>query len=325
LAGPQEEPRAGSQLLSLFENPLNARVLRAHSGGPIRLAEIRKGISWAPESTIRASISTLCDEGALVRERAYGSQAVTTQLTPAGHELFFLADVVESWLARCPAGPIVPDSDEGKAAVKALAGGWSTTLIREMANRPTTLVELSRAIPDIPYPVLERRLHWMKLTGQIEPVLGQGRGTPYVVTEWLRRAIAPISVSGRTERRHFATGVGPITDIEVEAAFLMAIPLVSLRPRSVGSCRLVAQTDLTAVDDESPKLAGVTVEVERGEVVSCLTDVDSEPLTWGVGTADAWLEAVIDGQIEELRIGGTDPQLGLDLVAGLHLALFPSA
>ena len=38
--------------------------------------------------------------------------------------------------------------------------------------------------------------------------------------------------------------------------------------------------------------------------------------------ADAWLDAVIDGRIEGLRLGGRYPQLALDLVAGLHLALF---
>lgn len=319
----EEELRAGSRVLSLFENPLNVRVLCAHKEGPTRLADIRKAIGWSAESTIRASITTLCEEGALVKERlGESSQAVTTELSPAGHELLFVADVLESWLARFPAGPIAPDSDEGKTAVKALAGGWSTTLIREMANRPITLTELSNAIPDVPYPVLERRVQWMKLTGQIEPVKRRGRGTPYVVTDWLRRAIAPISVSGRTERRHFDTDVGPITDIEVEAAFLMAIPLAPLPPHADGSCLLVAQTDVTPVDEENPQLAGVTVVVERGEVVSCWTDVDSRPPTWGVGTADAWLDAVIDGRLEDLRIGGANPQLALDLAAGLHLALF---
>lgn len=319
----EEELRAGSRILSLFENPLNVRVLRAHVDGPTRLADIRKAIGWSAESTIRASIATLCDEGALIKERSYVSaQAVTTELSPAGHELLYVADVLEAWLAQSPVGPIVPDSDEGKAAVKALAGGWSTTLIREMANRPITLTELSKAIPDVPYPVLERRLQWMKLTGQIEPVQRRGRGTPYVVTDWLRRAIAPISVSGRTERRHFDTDVGPITDIEVEAAFLMAIPLAPIPPHANGSCLLVAQTDLIEPDEDNPQLAGVTVVVERGEVVSCWTDVDSRPPTWGVGTADAWLDAVIDGSIDDLRLGGTNPQLALDLAAGLHIALF---
>lgn len=135
MADPQdEEPRAGSRVLSLFENPLNVRVLRALVAGPTRLADLRKAIGWSAESTIRASISALCEEGALAKERRGESQAVVT----------------------------------------------------------------------------------------------------------------------------------------------------------------------------------------------CWTDIQTGPPTWGVGTADAWLDAVIDGSIERLRIGGNDPQFALDLVAGLHTALFPA-
>jgi hypothetical protein len=69
-------------------------------------------------------------------------------------------------------------------------------------------------------------------------------------------------------------------------------------------------------------LAGVTVEVDEGEVLSCGPRLAATPPTWVVGRAAAWLDAVIDGEIVELRIGGANPQLGLDLVAGLHNALF---
>ena len=66
----------------------------------------------------------------------------------------------------------------------------------------------------------------------------------------------------------------------------------------------------------------MTVEVDQGKVRSCGPRIAASPPTWVVGSAGAWLDAVIDGEIVDLRIGGEKPQLGLDLVAGLHTALF---
>ncbi len=316
------EQRAGSHALALFTNPLHARVLRAHLEGPQRLQGVQAALGSAAESTVRAAIASLCEVGALERGNAGPSpRGVATSLSPAGTDLLFLADVLEDWLALAPDGPIEPDSEEAKGAIKALTGGWSSTLIREMANRPVTLAELDEAIPSVSYPMLERRINWMRRTGQIEAAPREGRGTPYVVTDWLRRAIAPLCVSGRCERRHMSEESLPITDIEVEAAFLMSIPLARLPLYAEGCCLLVVGT---GPDEGEPPLAvaGVTVQMRRGEVSYCRPRVDITPPTWAVGSSSAWLDAVIDGEIAELRPGGADPQLALDLVAGLHNALF---
>ena len=62
--------RAGSRVLSVFENPLNTRILRAHGDGPQRLAGLQKRLGWAAESTVRATVSSLFDLGALRKESA---------------------------------------------------------------------------------------------------------------------------------------------------------------------------------------------------------------------------------------------------------------
>jgi hypothetical protein len=142
------------------------------------------------------------------------------------------------------------------------------------------------------------------------------------VTDWLRQAIAPLCAAGRCERRHMGEGSGPITAVEVEASFLLTVPLVPLRGGVHGSCMLAVQTDPVEPDDVEPKLAGVTVEVERGQVISCIPEIGVEPTTWAVGAPEAWLDVVIDGGVEDLRIGGVNPQLALDLVTGIHFSLF---
>jgi DNA-binding HxlR family transcriptional regulator len=317
------EVRAGSRALSVFENPLNTRILRAHADGPLRLNELQEKLGFSAQTTLRAAISSLRAIGALDKERVGGSPyAVATALTPAGEEMLFVADVVEAWLALCPDGPIVPESDEAKGAVKALAGGWSSTLMRVLANRSFTLTELDSLIPDVSYPALERRISWMRATGQIEPVEQEGRGTPYVVTDWLRRAVAPLCAAGRWERRYLENVSAPITDIEVEASFLLALPLAPLRQSAAGTCMLAVQTDLLEPSERVPEFAGVTVEVDRGMVLSCAPRLEAEPSTWAIGSPDTWLDVVIDGRLEGLRIGGAQPQLALDLIGSIHFALF---
>jgi DNA-binding HxlR family transcriptional regulator len=317
-----EEVRAGSRVLSIFESPLNTRILRAHTDGPQRLAELLPRVGWAAQSTVRVAISNLCDLGALAKQPVGDSPyAVATRLSAAGEEILFVADEVEAWLARCPQGPIAPDGEEAKAAIKAFAGGWSSTLTRALVSGPITLTEISALIPAVSYPALERRIAWMRTTGQIEPTEREKRGTPYVVTDWLRQAVAPVCAAGRCERRHMEDESARATSIEVEAAFMLAVPLVRLRPEVTGSCVLAVQVESGGSEKDAFQLAGVTVEVANGEVVSCVGEVAAEPDAWAVGISTAWLDAVLEGRTDELRTSGVDPRLALDLARGIHLAL----
>jgi DNA-binding HxlR family transcriptional regulator len=317
------EVRAGSRVLAVFENPLNTRILRAHANGPHRLAELQEKIGWSAQSTVRAAVSNLCEAGALTKQTVGKSPyAVATALSAAGEEMLSVADAIEAWLGLCPDGPIHPDSGAAKGAVKALAGGWSSNLMRALANRPITLTELNSLIPDISYPALERRISWMRSIGQIEAVARRGRGTPYVATDWLRRAIGPLCAASRCERRHMDGERAPIAGVEVEASFLLATPLAPLPGNASGTCMLAVQTDQAELDEDDAGLVGVIVEVARGRVVSCAPKVSAEPQTWAVGTPETLLDVVIDGRLEGLRIGGVNPQLALDLVNGIHFALF---
>lgn len=315
------EARAGSRVLSLLSNPLNAMVLRTHAEGPQRLAEVREKSGNPARTTLRAAVTSLREVGALAKRpvgrRPYG---VATELTGAGKEMLAVADEVEVWLARAPGGPIAPESDAARDAVRALAVGWSSTVVRALASRPFTLSELDRQIPGVSYPSLERRLASMRTIGQIEPIDGPGRATPYLATDWLRRAIAPLCCASRCELRHLEDSP-PVTSVEVEAAFMLTVPLAPLPGSASGTAVLAVQTHPEAGEDDS-RLAGVTVEVEGDKAASCVVGVGDRPGTWAMGTPEAWLDAVIDGRFTELRFGGADPQLAADLVSGVRFALF---
>jgi DNA-binding HxlR family transcriptional regulator len=317
------EVRAGSHVLRLVGNPVNVQVLRAHAEQPRQVAKLQEEIGWAAQTTLRAAVASLREAGALMRESNGGTvYASKNQITPLGKELLFVADVLERWLALAPEGPLLPDSEAAKGAVKALAGGWGSTLMRALAAQPYSLAELDSLIPQVAYPSLERRLAKMRATRQVTPAPGPGRGTPYAVTDWLRRSIAPLCVAGRCERRHMADVAVPISDIEVEAAFLLALPLAPLPPNLNGGCVLAVHTGAEAARNPKDGLSGVIVEVQRGKIVCCAAKVDERPRTWALGSAETWLDAVIDGQVEALRFGGAKPRLPGALVHGLHVALF---
>lgn len=325
-ATPVDDVRAGARVLGLLANPLHGRILRAHESGPLRATELSEKTEWPAQTTLRAAVGKLRRLG-LLKRRELGSipYGIATELTPAGQEVLFVAEVVERWLDKAPQGPIPVDGDAAKGAVKALAAGWSSTIVRSLAFEPASLTELDRRIPEISYPSLERRLSRMRATRQIEPSPVEGPGTPFEVTDWLRFSVAPLSAAGRCERRHMPEESAPITAVEIEAAFLLTIPIAPLPESANGTCILSVLPEAGERGEESQGtsgVTGVTVEVENGTVTSCRPQLPEDAPVWALGEPMAWLNAVIDGHLEDLRFGDNRPQLTADLVSGLHLALF---
>ncbi len=317
------EPRAGGRVLELFESPLSTLALRALADGPMRLGDMRKLVGFPAQSTLRARLGRLIAVGAVTKLPGRRMpKSVSYEMTPEGRELLEVVEELEAWLGEAPQGPIALESDVGKAVIKGLAGGWGSAILRALAAQPHSLTELDGMLPDVNYPSIGRRLSTMCATGQIEPVAGhKGKGTFYAVTDWLRRAIAPLAVAGRWERRNLAKKTEPVSWVEVEASFLLALPLVGLPKSTGGECVLAVATGKR--DDNGSSVAGVHLVVERGAIVSCETDlslVESSP-TYALASAEAWFDAVIDGGLHGFRIKG-DRKLVEQLVGGLRDALF---
>ena len=243
--------------------------------------------------------------------------ALDFELTSVGRELWGVATVLRGWLANGPEGPLKLGSSAAKSAIRALIEGWGTSMVRALAARPLSLTELNDLISGLSYPSLERRLGAMRVAGLIERTPGPGRGTPYMVTEWMRSAIAPLGAAARWERLCVPERTPPIKRLDAEAGFLLAVPLIELPSDASGICRLAVEIGGSNGD----RLAGVLVEVRQGQVVSCLASIRGSADGWIAGSPAGWLEAVIEGNAERLESGG-DTELAETLVAGLHGALF---
>lgn len=311
-------------VLSLIAAPLSVPILQAHIDGPLRLPTLRERIGGAAQTTLRGQVGNLRGIGALERHVRGGMPyTVENELTAVGRGVLAVAAVVEAWLARAPQGSIILGSEPAKGALRALIGGWGSTMLRALAARPLSLTELSSVIKDHSYPALERRLSAMRAARQLEPYPGGDRGAkPYGVTEWTRQAVAPIAAAGRCECKYLAGSASPFTRLDIEAAFLLAVPLVDLDVTHSGSCLLAVDTGASASGKPpADRLAGVNVEVEQGAIKACHSRLESDPSTWALGSTGVWIDAILDGRTDRLRIGGDQAKLVDELIGRLHLAL----
>lgn len=308
--------RAGGQALSLLAAPMNVHILKALSEGPKELLDLRRAIGSPPQSTIRVYSRTLAKLGVLEqRRRRELAGSSLYSLTASGEALLKTGEVLQEWLNESPEGPLPLGSTSAKSTVGALVEGWSTNIIRALAAQPLSLTQLNRLIPKVSYPSLERRLAGLRLAGLVEPEPSDGRGTPYRVTRWLQRAVAPYAAAAGWERKYVPEETTAIGRLDVEAAFLLAVPLMDLPDDLTGTCRLAVEVR----GGSSPVFAGVSVLVEEGRVVSCSSRLEGEAGGWASGGPMEWLRRMDGHPGERLEVGG-DIGLVLTLTDALRAA-----
>jgi DNA-binding HxlR family transcriptional regulator len=313
--------RSGAQALILLAAPLSAAVLRAIDEGARQLVALQHATGMPAQTTLRAQLKRLWRIEAIEKQRCDRFPGVLEyELSAAGRDLLFVADATERWLERAPGRPLTLGGSAAKAAIRALAEGWSSTMLRALAAGPRSLTELSRMIGALSYPSLERRLAALRLAGQVEAQAGEGRGTPYAVTRWGREGVGPLAAAALWERRHMAHSTTPLGRVDAEALFLLAAPLLSLPEDLSGSCRMAIE--LPGGDDR--RLAGAVVAVERGRIDARTSHRDGTPDAWALGSATGWLEAMVHADLDGIELGGHG-QLARTLAESLHGPLFGAA
>jgi DNA-binding HxlR family transcriptional regulator len=252
---------------------------------------------------MRLYVRELIEIGALERHRRKSFPSSTSySVTPSGRALLEVSGLLQRWLWESPNGPIPPGSAAFKNVIRALAEGWSTNLVRALSAKPFSLTELSKLIPGVGYPSIERRLGAMCRTGLLRKVK-DGRTSLYTMTPWLRSAVVPLVAAACWERRFAPDQTAPVQRVDVEAAFLLAVPLVKLNPALSGSCRLVVDVGSTP--------AGVQLGIEEGEVVSCSTKLKGEVDGYASGSPAAWF----------WRMSGEEGELSFDRESSVAQAM----
>lgn len=319
--GPWLEPhRVGERPLNVLAVPLNVMILRALEAGPLRLAALRRATGLPPQTTLRGHVAKLVEIGAIAKQSSPESlSAVEHLLTPMGWDMLGLAAMLEDWLESAPSGPIALTSGAATGVIRALVDGWSATILQAVASRPMSLTELDHSIEGLSYSAVERRLASLRMAQLIEALPSVGSSIPYTLSEWGRRGVAPLVAAGRCETVHMRGDSATVTQRDVEAAFMMAMPLIGLPAEASGSCRLEVESD-----GNGPfEAAEVTVTVDAGAVIVRDPDPDAEPVAHVVGSAESWFVAVGEDAPEKLRLAGGEGELAGTIVSGLHTALVP--
>jgi DNA-binding HxlR family transcriptional regulator len=315
--------RAGATALCLLSAPLNVHVLAALEDEDLALADLSRAVGHPPATTMRAYLKALADLGVVERRQEAGfPAAVTYSLTAPGKEILIVASALQSWLQDAPDGPIELGGAAAKSAIKTLVGGWNATLVRVLAARPLTLTELARLITSISYPTLERRLAAMRRSGQLEARRDAkaSRGTPYEVTRWLRQAAAPLVAAVAWEREWAAAQTKALNRIDIEALFLLAIPLLDLPEELSGRCRLAVEMR----NGSASQYAGAMVTVEAGRPVSWVARPEGDSDAWTAGAAGSWLGWMNGRPDRRLEFGG-ESGLARAVAEALRDSLFPPA
>lgn len=306
--------RAGAQALTVLAAPLHIHTLKALEEGPMDLLDLRRAVGSPPQSTMRVYTRILEDLGILERRRSNEFPATAQYtLTPVGIALLKVAGFLQEWLAAAPDGPILLGSVAAKSGTKALIGGWSSNIVRAVAARALSLTDLNKLIPKISYPTLERKLDAMRTAKLVAPQPGESRGTPYGATEWLRQAVVPLTSAVSWERQFIPEPAAQIGRLDVEAAFLLSVPLVALDPGLTGRCRLSVEVR----GGSAPAFAGVVVGVEEGKVVSCTSRLEGDVQASASGSAVAWMRQMNGGPPGHLEVSGDFP-LAEAITGALH-------
>jgi DNA-binding HxlR family transcriptional regulator len=293
---------AGEMGLSLLAVPLNVQALRALDDGETSLSSLSAALGHPPASTMRSHLGTLEQLGVIERRQEPGFPGtVSYALTPCGEVLLWVESVLHGWIQLAPNGPIQPATQTAKSAIKALIGGWSSGIVRALAARPFSLTELSRLIPQISYPTLERRLSAMRRVGLVQAQRnGSGRGTPYAATDWLRHAVAPLTASMEWEQRHCAEQTPALRRIDIEAPLLLVAPLLELDHARSPVCRLAVELGSGAATD----YAGVMVTMKEGRPTAWLSRLNGAADAWATGSLRDWLRWINGKDEARLEFGG---------------------
>lgn len=283
LRGRPKGTRAGVRLLTMASSSIKRDILRALYERPLALGDGR-----------------------------------AAQITPTGREMLYISFLAERWLQNAPGGPLDYESGEAEAAIASLAEGWGSTAVHALAREPMTLPELKRVVAHIPGRALERRLLAMRQSNLVSLRPEDGEAGLYTATDWLREGIAPLAAAARLERRDPKKGMEPIDELDVEAAFLLTLPLLELPGELAGRLRLAVEI---GEEGDPHGLAGVTARVEGGRVVACERRLDQGAETWAQGSAGDWLDTLIEPDAKRVRTGG-DPMLPAVLLGKLHEVLF---
>lgn len=314
--------RAGALTLLYLASPMERSVLLTLLAEATTGAQVLDDLE-APDLDDPATIAAIFNDSYLLEpadpDHPPGAPIgpdTMLQPTPAGREVPVVGTVLQHWLNGCPDGPVELGPEAGPVLAPLLTG-WCSMVTHALAAKPLTALETHDEIQVLDLDTVEARIESMEEAGQVEALPGPDGEPRYAVTEWLRMGIAPLAAAARMELRHPPGDTAAVAALDVEASFLLTLPLLELPANLSGSCSLAVELD----EGVTGSPAGVTAQIEGGRVATCERRLDDDADAWATGSAGEWLDTLIEGDPEGVRSGGEDRLAG-QLLQELHTTLF---
>lgn len=308
-------------ILRLLGGGATGAILMALGEGPLRTMGLTQRVPGYTPRTVYRYAGRLAELDVVEREEEPGvpSKVVLSLSMPCGKELY---DLVEAFatasLTRLDNGKI---DAHGWALLGLLGDLWESGIVEELSCDPRSPTELSRAPLDLSYHQINRRASLFATGGLLRQEPAPGRRRRFALTEKARRSMALIAGIGRWRHDHALSAQGEgLTTAEMATVIRTALPLVRL-PEYPDSC---LQLDVLGTEPFGAEAETAWSEVEAdGRVHSCVEPVPTVD-GWARGRVNAWVPALLTGDLERLNIGG-DEKLVTLLLERLHEVLWRPA
>jgi DNA-binding HxlR family transcriptional regulator len=288
-------------ILKLLGNGANGPILMALGPRSLRTKKLTEKVPTYAPRTVYRHARKLAELGLVDREEVAGVPSTVIHcLSPAGRDLYHLIDSYAKASLPWVSGP---GSGDGLWTVCGLMGEmWTYGWIDELGQGGRSATDLAEATAEMTFHQVSRRTHQLLSWSLLYESTVRGHRKRYHLSDQTRHAMALMTGLGRWRQQHVeGEEEGGLTVTEMTSALRASLPLLQLHEHQERSIKL-GIVGTTGFDGQRGS-ATLTAHVSAGGAVRCVKAKASED-AWAIGTVDTWFAAILDGDREQIRVGG---------------------
>jgi DNA-binding HxlR family transcriptional regulator len=282
-------------------NGANGPILMALGPRSLRTKKLTEKVPTYAPRTVYRHARKLAELGLVDREEVAGvPSTVIHSLSPAGRDLYRLLDSYAKAAVPWVSGP---GSGDGLWTVCGLLGEmWTYGWVEELGQGGRSATDLAEFTSRMTFHQVSRRTQQLLSWNLIYETAGRGQRRRYQLSDQSRHAMALMAGLGRWRQQHIAgEEEGGLTVAETSTVLRASLPLLQLPEHRERSMKL-GIVGITGLGDQRGS-ATLMVHVSANGAVRCVKERPSEN-AWAIGTVDTWFAAILDGDREQLRVGG---------------------
>jgi len=316
-----ERDQLGLRTLQLLAEDWMVSVLTGLADGPIRPAQLERGLPHAGHSVVIRRLHGLLDAELVSCEHQSGvpphpgSTAVPRRayytLTDAGRTLGEVTSEADRWERTwCP--QLERGAPPGILALGLSANQRTRKIMLALADGPLAVRDLRARLPELRSSTLRRRLSNLVLGGLLERQ-EPGRVQRYGLTARARDLAMVAMLAGRWEWQWFRPE-HPVPGSDLIDLLHMLAPIARVPEPTAGTCQLHLQAHGAAAPD-------IYLAARAGSILALPEAPATPPEAVGHATPEAWCDALLLPD-RPITVAG-NRSLMLTVIGALRAALLP--